>query len=63
MAKNTATEAFPTPMNPQATDQEFSRGLGLFDSVMVVTGVMIGSGIFIVSSEMSRNIGSAGWLL
>jgi APA family basic amino acid/polyamine antiporter len=50
-------------MNPQATDQEFSRGLGLFDSVMVVTGVMIGSGIFIVSSEMSRNIGSAGWLL
>jgi basic amino acid/polyamine antiporter, APA family len=41
----------------------FARGLGLFDSVMVVVGVMIGSGIFIVSAEMSREIGSAGWLL
>jgi basic amino acid/polyamine antiporter, APA family len=41
----------------------FARGLGLFDSTMVVVGVMIGSGIFIVSAEMSRQIGSAGWLL
>lgn len=44
-------------------DHEFVRGLGLFDSVMLVVGVMIGSGIFIVSADMSRNIGSAGWLL
>lgn len=42
---------------------EFHRGLGLFDSVMIVAGIMIGSGIFIVSAEMSRQIGSAGWLL
>lgn len=41
----------------------FARGLGLFDSVMVVVGVMIGSGIFIVSADMARTIGSAGWLL
>jgi APA family basic amino acid/polyamine antiporter len=41
----------------------FHRGLGLFDSVMMVVGIMIGSGIFIVSGEMSRQIGSAGWLL
>jgi APA family basic amino acid/polyamine antiporter len=41
----------------------FARGMGLFDSVMVVVGAMIGSGIFIVSAEMSRVIGSAGWLL
>jgi APA family basic amino acid/polyamine antiporter len=41
----------------------FKPGLGLFDSVMVVAGIMIGSGIFIVSAEMSRQIGSAGWLL
>jgi basic amino acid/polyamine antiporter, APA family len=47
--------------DPQSS--EFRRGLGLFDSVMIVTGVMIGSGIFIVSAEMSRQIGSAGWLL
>src|SRR5438876_10804011 len=44
-------------------DTEFSRGLGLFDSTMVVVGSMIGSGIFIVSADMSRNIGSPGWLL
>src|SRR5882724_4237333 len=50
-------------MNGGSIDGEFSRGLGLFDSTMLVVGVMIGSGIFIVSAEMSRNIGSAGWLL
>ena len=43
--------------------QEFPRGLGLFDSIMVVVGAMIGSGIFIVPAEMARHIGSAGWLL
>ncbi len=41
----------------------FHRGLGLFDSVMIVVGIMIGSGIFIVSAEMSRQIGSTGGLL
>lgn len=44
-------------------DTEFHRGLGLFDSTMVVVGSMIGSGIFIVSADMGRNIGSPGWLL
>ena len=44
-------------------DTEFKRGLGLFDSTMVVVGSMIGSGIFIVSAEMSRYVGSPGWLL
>src|ERR1700691_1995140 len=44
-------------------DTEFTRGLGLYDSTMVVIGSMIGSGIFIVSAEMSRYIGSPGWLL
>jgi len=42
---------------------EFERGLGLLDSIMLVVGVMIGSGIFIVSAEMAREIGSPGWLL
>jgi basic amino acid/polyamine antiporter, APA family len=41
----------------------FVRELGLFDSVMIVIGVMIGSGIFIVPADMARNIGSSGWLL
>jgi basic amino acid/polyamine antiporter, APA family len=44
-------------------DTEFTRGLGLFDSTMMVAGSMIGSGIFIVSAEMSRQVGSPGWLL
>lgn len=41
----------------------FVRELGLFDSVMVVVGVMIGSGIFIVPADMARNIGSPGWMI
>jgi APA family basic amino acid/polyamine antiporter len=44
-------------------DTEFQRGLGLFDSTMVVVGSMIGSGIFIVPATMAREIGSPGWLL
>lgn len=41
----------------------FVRELGTFDSVMIVIGTMIGSGIFIVPAEMARLIGSSGWLL
>jgi basic amino acid/polyamine antiporter, APA family len=51
---------------PTATtqiDTEFVRRLGLYDSTMVVIGSMIGSGIFIVPAEMSRQTGSPGWLL
>src|SRR5213594_1939955 len=44
-------------------ETEFHRGLGLYDSTMVVVGSMIGSGIFIVSADMGRKIGSPGWLL
>src|ERR1700704_4234408 len=55
MANSTATAA--------ALDTEFTRGLGLYDSTMVVVGSMIGSGIFIVSADMARNLGGAGWLL
>lgn len=42
---------------------EFRKALGLFDSVMIVSGIMVGSGIFIVSAEITRQVGSAGWLL
>jgi basic amino acid/polyamine antiporter, APA family len=41
----------------------FVRSLGVFDSLMIVAGVMIGSGIFIVSADMARMIGSPGWLM
>ncbi|MCS7026420.1 MAG: amino acid permease [Bryobacteraceae bacterium] len=55
-------ESVPTTSLPQ-NPAEFRRQLGLLDSTMIVIGSMIGSGIFIVSAEMSRHIGSAGWLL
>jgi basic amino acid/polyamine antiporter, APA family len=41
----------------------FKASLGLLDATMVVAGSMIGSGIFIVSADITRNVGSAGWLL
>ncbi len=41
----------------------FKPTLGLLDATMIVTGSMIGSGIFIVSADISRNVGSAGWLI
>ena len=41
----------------------FVRGLGLLDSTMIVAGSMIGSGIFIVSGGISKQVGSPGWLL
>ena len=46
-----------------ADDGKFVRGLGLLDSTMLVAGSMIGSGIFIVSSIIARQVGSPGWLL
>lgn len=46
-----------------APETEFHRGLGLIDSTMLVIGSMIGSGIFIVSAEIARQVGSPGWLL
>ena len=42
---------------------ELKRSLGLIDATSLVAGSMIGSGIFIVTSAMARDIGSAAWLL
>src|SRR5262245_30036478 len=44
-------------------DTAFRRGLERFDATMVVVGSMVGSGIFIVSADMARNVGAPGWLL
>lgn len=46
----------------QASTQ-FKPTLGLMDATMIVAGSMIGSGIFIVSADITRNVGSAGWLI
>jgi APA family basic amino acid/polyamine antiporter len=41
----------------------FKPTLSLLDATMIVAGSMIGSGIFIVSTEMTASIGSSGWLI
>ncbi len=41
----------------------FKRSLGLLDGVMLVAGSMIGSGIFIVSADMMRQLGSSYWVM
>ncbi len=45
------------------TTHGFKPTLGLLDATMLVAGSMIGSGIFIVSADIARNVGSAGWLI
>ncbi|MFZ4549845.1 MAG: APC family permease, partial [Bacteroidales bacterium] len=42
---------------------EFRKSLGFLDSTALVAGSMIGSGIFIVSADIARNVGSPGWML
>ncbi|MGC8823106.1 MAG: APC family permease [Bacteroidales bacterium] len=43
--------------------QTFKKSLTLWDSTAIVAGSMIGSGIFIVSADIARQVGSPGWLL
>ncbi|MBY0245719.1 MAG: amino acid permease [Sphingobacteriaceae bacterium] len=50
-------------MKIQNEEQNFKRELGLLDGVMLVVGSMIGSGIFIVSADITRYVGSAAWLI
>lgn len=45
------------------SSKEFKPSLSLLDATMLVAGSMIGSGIFIVSADIARNVGSAGWLI
>jgi APA family basic amino acid/polyamine antiporter len=45
------------------SSREFIKALTLTDATMLVAGSMIGSGIFIVSAEISRTVNSPFWLL
>jgi basic amino acid/polyamine antiporter, APA family len=47
----------------QEEKQTFKRELGLLNATSLVAGSMIGSGIFIVTAQMARDLGSSGWLL
>jgi basic amino acid/polyamine antiporter, APA family len=46
-----------------AESHSFKPTLGLMDATMLVAGSMIGSGIFLVSADIVRNVGGAGWLI
>src|SRR5579863_3967413 len=57
----------PTSIDARATagrtEPELVKGLHLYDATTIVMGSMIGSGIFIVSAEIGREVGSPGLLL
>ncbi|MDP9203159.1 MAG: amino acid permease [Gemmatimonadota bacterium] len=57
MTTQTATADTPK------SSREFVKALTLTDATMLVAGSMIGSGIFIVSADISRTVGSPFWLL
>src|SRR5476651_2269015 len=50
-------------MEKNSTNPKLKHELGLLDGTMLVAGSMIGSGIFIVSADITRNVGSTGWLI
>src|SRR5215468_4943895 len=52
-----------TQTESRPAEVKFVQGLGLLDSTMLVAGSMIGSGVFIVSADIARQVGSSGWLL
>ena len=50
-------------MQASTTQKSFKQSFSLLDATMIVAGSMIGSGIFLVSADMTRTVGSAGWLI
>src|SRR5678815_2005354 len=50
-------------LNEPQQAASFKQSLGLLDGTMIVAGSMIGSGIFIVSADILRNVGGSGWLI
>lgn len=50
-------------MEENSKQPKLKHELGLLDGTMLVAGSMIGSGIFIVSADIVRNVGSSGWLI
>jgi len=52
-----------TPVASNHDHTGFQQRLGLFDATMLIVGTMIGSGIFVVSAEIARDVGCSGWLM
>ncbi len=63
MAEPTVTVNPAPSSSPPSASPELVKGLGLFDSTMIVVGSMIGSGIFIVSADISNQVQSPGLLI
>jgi len=64
MASSSSAPARPCGLYTDTTTMPgFKRSLTLLDAVMLVAGSMIGSGIFIVSADMMRQLGSPAWML
>jgi basic amino acid/polyamine antiporter, APA family len=63
MAAAIYTKVFPRQHFKMATTTKLVQGLGLLDATMIVTGGMIGSGIFIVSADIARQVNSPGLLM
>jgi APA family basic amino acid/polyamine antiporter len=57
-----STTSIVNPIRDQQV-RSLKRSLGLFDSIMIVAGSMVGSGIFLVAAPMARTLGSSGWFL
>ena len=53
----------PTLFYERTSLRNLNPLLALLDATMIVAGSMIGSGIFIVSADMMKDVGSAGWLV
>ncbi|MGC2233699.1 MAG: amino acid permease, partial [Candidatus Acidiferrum sp.] len=58
-----AETTLPLPQSTPKNEPGFVRAIGLFDGTMIVVGSMIGSGIFIVAADISRQTASSGGLL
>src|ERR1700687_3457099 len=57
------TESIAMSSEPVKHEPAFVKALGLFDGTMIVVGSMIGSGIFLVAADITKQTGSAGGLL
>src|SRR5258705_721676 len=58
-----AETAPPAVILSEKDEPGFVRAIGLFDGTMIVVGSMIGSGIFIVAADISRQTGSPDGLI
>jgi len=54
---------FPVPPEKSANRSHLVRGLGLWSATAIVIGDTIGTGVFLVSSDMARAVGSAALVI